>query len=318
MSPLTENEAVPREWDGSLEPVDYASVALVVGRRRGKDVEAGQVSLGAGVADELRGIAREVAEGLQQMRQQAWTAETAWERDELRRIQLSQLDDDNAVLRALSAREFQDLPLDALRDQSLLFYAIVVGSQPATGAADERRIFLRKTNPRLGAERKVVTILTGDELTRITQPLFTFDRKVDMVLVPGEGVLALAEFPFDMLFRDTPELLAKTPALARRLASHLPMAPGSEDVLVTAATKYARVRRRVLASAERGHLVDVTAAKLRSEFKRQQLDPGDFLRNGRLMLTEENILEAVRVLNEDLLTGGLSGQRFEIERKRSL
>lgn len=305
-------------WDGDLAPLQFRPTSLVVGFRDGRSVQVGQVSIGTVVADELRGIVEESAAGLAEMPRRPWTAEAAWERDELRVIQRTQLDEDNPVVAALEASEYPDVVLDDLRTKSLIFYAVVVGPQPDTATADQRRVFLRKTNPRLGAERKVITVLTGDELTRITQPLFTFDRRVDLVYVPGRGILAVNEGPFDILFRDTPELMEKTPAHARTLAGALPLAEGSEQVLVDAAVKYARVRRRVLAAVERGHLVNVTAQQLRSELRRQGFAPRDHMQDGQLVITDANVTDLMRVLNEDLLTGGLSGQRFEIERKTAL
>jgi hypothetical protein len=305
-------------WNGELEPLTLHPTALVVGFREGRSVQVGQVSIGTIVADELRGIVDEAATRFAEMPRRQWTAEAAWERDELRVIQRTQLDEDNPVVTALEDVEYREIALDDLRTKSLIFYAIVVGKAPDATTSDQRRVFLRKTNPRLGADRKVVTVLSGDELTRITQPLFTFDRNVDMVYLPNVGILAVNEGPFDMLFRDTPELMEKTPAHARTLAGYLPLAPDSEQVLVEAAVKYSRVRRRVLAAVERGHLVNVTANQLRTELRRQGLTPRDYMQNGRLVISEENVTELMRVLNEDLLTGGLSGQRFEIERKTAL
>jgi hypothetical protein len=292
---------------------DIADVELVVARRIGKHgITTGTISISCDVADELRGIVAEVMDRMNnQTNARHWSPEASWEHDEYQVVPRGKLDPGNPVLEALEAEAFPDMALEDLHDPSLLLYAIVVGS----GA--NRLLFIRKTNPRYSAEKRLFAILGRDHLSRLEQPLFSFDRRCDMILVPQRGLIAFTENPFDQLFRDSPELQATVAASATTLAPNL-MTGESGDVLAAAAARYARVRRKIKAIVERAHLSRVTTEQLAKEFARLGYTPADYLPEGKLIVTDANVHDVVRVLNEDLFQGGLSNSRFEAERKRQL
>jgi hypothetical protein len=52
---------------------------------------------------------------------------------------------------------------------------------------------------------------------------------------------------------------------------------------------------------------------LRHEITRHGLNEGDFVRDGRLVADDPEML--LRILNEDLFTGGLSDTQYQAERK---
>jgi hypothetical protein len=290
---------------------------LFVVSRRGRTATSAGLKLSPEVVEALRGIVNEAAGRIAGMSPVAWQAQASWERDEYAVVQRSQLDDDNPVLRALELPEQPEAAPEFLREHKPIVYVIAVGDQPGAGQPDERLLFVRKSDPTMNLERRLA-VFWDDTLRRIEYPLMTFDRNVDLVLAPGRGLLALNERAFELLFRESPELLARTPRLAHELARATNMTPASEQALVDAAVRYARVRRRVLAIAESGHLTSVTTAQLRAELRRQGLDPGRHLRRGQLHFEPDEVTPMLRVLNEDLLRGGLSGQLFEVERKTRL
>ncbi len=305
------------KWEPDLTLADMDPVQLIVVARRGRTATAGVLPLPPDVADEFRGIVHDAVERLGGMTSLPWSAQVAWERDEYRVVQRPQLEDDNAVLQALERPEHPDVGLEFVQDSQPLLYAIAVGVQPRIGEADRRLLFVRKSNPTMNLQRRLA-VFWDDTLRRVDYPLLSFDRTVDLVLAPGRGLLALNGTAFELLFREAPELLERTPAYARRLAHAVRATPETEQVLVEAAQGLARVRRRVLAIVDRNHLTTVTTEQLQAELRRQGLDPATYLLNGRLSFTREQVADVLRVLNEDLLTGGLSQQRFEVERKTPL
>ncbi|MEH1130315.1 hypothetical protein [Micromonospora sp. CPCC 206061] len=298
----------------NLTTVDTKRIELVVARRMGKDgIAPATIPINRDVGDELRGIVTDIVDRMNEdkLAGRQWSAETSWETDEYQIVSRDKLDPDNPVLTALESTAIPDMSPENLRDPSLLLYAIVAGS------GDNRLLFIRKTNPRYSAETRVFAILGDEHLSRIEQPLFSFDRRCDMILVPGRGLIAFTENPFDQLFRDSPVLQAKVTASASGLAPNL-MTKDSADVLAAAATKWARIRRRVLAINERKHLSKVTSHELKQELRRLGYDPNHYITGGKLDITDSNVQDVVRVLNEDLFKGGLSKERFEAERKRPI
>lgn len=304
-------------WAPDLSAIDMSSLQLVVVSVRGRAAPSGALAIGPAVADALRDIVADSTARIAGMTGAAWAAQASWERDEYRIVQRRQLDDASLALQALERREHPDVDPTWAAEHPGVLYAIAAGPQPADGQPDERLLFVRKINPVMNLGRKV-TVFWDGALRTVDFPLLSFDRNVDLVLAPGRGVLAVNGNAFELLFRDSPELVARTPEYARQLAAAVGATPATTQVLVDAAIGLARVRRRVLAIVERGHLSSVTATDLRAEFRRQGLDPAKYLANGRLSFGADDVPDVLRVLNEDLLTGGLSGQRFEVERKSVL
>jgi hypothetical protein len=136
------------------------------------------------------------------------------------------------------------------------------------------------------------------------------------VYAPGRGVLALNANAFELLFQDSPELVIRTPELARKVADALPIAQDAADALERLAVKRSRVRRKLTMLASRGHLATVTAAQIRDELIRQGLDHTQFMLGDEIVVDSDDGLKMlVELLNEDLMTGALSGEAFVIDRK---
>lgn len=193
----------------------------------------------------------------------------------------------------------------------------MVGRQPKTGTVDTRLLFVRKRSPLLTTARRTVAVL-NDALTRLRNPLFTFDEHIDLIVAPGRGVIGLSERPFNLLFRDAPELVERTPTLAGSIADALPLHTGGREILIDAAQRYARVRARILSLAAKPYVQSLTVNTIRAELVRQGIDPAEFIRGRAIVLADTNVQDFVRVLNEDLLTGGFSATRFDVGRKRPL
>ena len=107
--------------------------------------------------------------------------------------------------------------------RAMLFYALAVG--PASG----RLVFVRRANPRANLGRKYMTLF-GDELSRVTSPLLSFDLDlIDLVLVAGKGLAVLSLKAYERLFRDSPELLARTPGKVVELNAAMPLTPAAQS-----------------------------------------------------------------------------------------
>jgi hypothetical protein len=189
--------------------------------------------------------------------------------------------DENEVLRLLERPEQPDVSASDIEAERVVVYALAVGQQPAPGAQDERLLFVRKSDPRYNVSRRVIA-LWDNTLKAVDEPLLSFDRNVDLVLAPRLGIAAINGNAFELLFRETPELLARTPEFAGRIADNVPMTSAARLSLEQAAVKYARVRRRLIAIVERGHLKGVTTRALRAELVRQELDPSKYLLKNEL------------------------------------
>ena len=97
------------------------------------------------------------------------------------------------------------------------------------------------------------------------------------------------------------------------VAAALPFAEGAGEALADACARNSRFARRLRVIYERGHLQGVTLDRLRQEITRHGLDEVDFVRDGHLIANNPEMF--LRILNEDLFTGGLSDTQYQAERK---
>jgi len=123
----------------------------------------------------------------------------------------------------------------------------------------------------------------------------------------------VSENSFEMLFREAPELTARLPRYVESVAAALPFAEGAGEALADACARNSRFARRLRSIHERGHLQGVTLDRLRHEITRHGLREEDYVRDGHLVADNPEML--LRILNEDLFTGGLSDTQYQAERK---
>lgn len=195
-----------------------------------------------------------------------------------------------------------------LPTRALLFYAVV------SGTGRDFRAFVRKTNPRKVARSgRLSAALGADGLTVIADPLFQLDDHFDLVLTPM-GIVALNQQVFEALFRVLPE--EAVPEWINDVAAALPLADGADEALRAACVRNSRLRRKLQSIVERGHLASVTTEGIRRHLKTLGLAEEDYLDDkGKLTFDSARPREMLDLLNEDLFCGGLSGERFRIDRK---
>lgn len=76
-----------------------------------------------------------------------------------------------------------------------------------------------------------------------------------------------------------------------------------------------RLRRRLRAIHERGHLQDVDIEAVRNHIREVGLDEAQLISGDELVVDEADPMTLLYLLNEDFFTGGLTTAGFRSERK---
>jgi hypothetical protein len=296
-------------WLPNWSSIDTGSMSLLIGwESSGHRVQVRRLPISKTVARDLLQPITATTDRLAHDRTAAYSPDLELDDDQYAVVPREQLDPASSLLAGL-----EDLtPAEAVQDDmkhAMLFYALAVG--PATG----RVVFVRRANPRANLARKYVTLF-GDELSRVTSPLLSFDLDlIDLVLVAGHGLAVLNLKAYERLFRDSPELLARTPAKVAELNAVISLTPAAQAALTEAAGRNSRIRSRLLAILGRGHLNALDKTKLRAGMRRHGLDPAHHLVGGNLDFTADEALAIMQLLNEDLAIGELSDTEFIINKK---
>jgi hypothetical protein len=154
----------------------------------------------------------------------------------------------------------------------------------------------------------------GDTLTTIANPVFVVEDRFDLILRP-DSIDVLAPKVFENLFYEMTGVDARVRGWVRNVARYLPMGDGVMNLLATACRARPRLRRRLHAIDERGHLEHVTMQQFRREVRRLGYDATRFIRNGEIVAAEGDYGVLLQILNEDLFRGGLTDEEFAAERK---
>lgn len=291
-------------------PVDEA-LTLVVGWRRGKQLDGAMVPVAGAVEEELEAACREMLGRLQEWEAVDYGPDAHVETGEYMAVPRRVVADEAyEVLDLLQRASGLDRLSAARIPGHLWFYAAVVGDEP-----EQRAAFVRKVDPHKSANPGRFFTVLGEVLSKIDEPVFMLEHRFDLVVV--DGGLAVANLAaFETLFRGAPELERRISTWARAISDYLPIAEEGADRLVAAAERDSRLARRLRSIFERRHLENVTIDRLRREIRAQGLDEAELIEGGALVVDEENPGTLLRLLNEDLFVGGLSGTHFAADRKR--
>lgn len=193
----------------------------------------------------------------------------------------------------------------------LYLYAVV--SDTAAG----RIAMIKKKNPTKHARGGKALFGAADELRALTDDSWELDPLFDVV-VGVNGGYALNTHFFEQLFADADRLRAKIRPWVDDIAKQLPMSAAARDKLTAACDASPRLRRRLRAIAHRGHINRVTIADVRRHVREMGLFPASFVKSNKLVVDDDTIGELLRILNEDLTTGGLTHDPFVIESKEPM
>lgn len=196
----------------------------------------------------------------------------------------------------------------SLPERSLLLYAVSFDTDQGSVA------FVRKRNPQTIARPGRMYALLGNALTAIEQPVFSFEPGFDLV-VGEHGVIATNLNVFELLFRETDAVLAQVPDWVESIADHLPLAGNGGELLAEKARSSSRLRRRLRAIHERGHLAHVGIEDVRRHIRDLGLPEDELIDGDELLVDEADPMTLLYLLNEDFFTGGLTASAFRSERK---
>ena len=197
-----------------------------------------------------------------------------------------------------------------LRERKIVCYALLIGNR-----SDDRIIFIKKTNPIKLTKKGAISTFLGDQtLTKLSEPLLAFDENFDVVIY-RESVWILRQKQFELLFKDSSAVLAKTGQWVNELDKVLPMTDESKERLTIRLTQTSVMRRKLLSILRSPYLQKLTPEILRDKMNEAGLDPSKLLEGDKLVFTKETEKDILLLLNEDLWTGGFSGERYSATRK---
>jgi hypothetical protein len=289
---------------------DLSNLRLVVAWRSSqRHLQLRQVELARDLQLALTDAARNSLAELHRRRIVDYNAEITLTRDECALANASHLDPDSLVLQELGQLSYPPATGEDL-EREFQFFAYLVGPP------DQPLVFISKFNPRRGLRRKRILRWVEEQLTELDDPVLAFDpERVDLIWSLPDAMVILDLAVFEFLLRDAPEVIAKVPTKVAQLASAIPFGPGSADALTQASVADTRLRRRLLAITERGHLVGKNIDDLRRAFRHYGYSVPDFVDSSGLIVTADTAATVLQVLNEDILRGEFSGERFAAERK---
>lgn len=287
--------------------VDRDFSLLVTWRETRSDPGVGQLNVGGDVAAHLRDATAETRRQIRERRPREYSPEMHLEDEESIVLEGGEVVRASPIARYFSATHVPLLSAHNLPTPSLTSYGVVVG------VGEERRAYVRKTNPKRSARAGGMFTVLGDALTTIQEPVFALDAYFDLLVSP-EAVIALDQKAFEDLFRMLPE--EGISVWVRQIADVLPLAGDGARQLEERARKNSLLRRKLRTIVDRGHLERVSASDIRAHLKELRFAPEDFIdRHGRLVFNNAKPRDLLDLLNEDLFRGGLTRERFRIDRK---
>jgi hypothetical protein len=282
-------------------------LVLAVGWRAGGGVDGGRIETRDTVAAAFRNVCARHIDALQGREAKRYSPDTELvAAEEYLVVPRADLDPDDPILELMEDVPSRDsLATGGLPERSLLLYAFVF---------EDGTAFVRKTNAYQSTRRGRILTRFTNALTTIDEPVFAFDDSVDIVITT-DALLVSSESAFEHLFRSDELLAAHIPNWIHSISTHLPLADGAEDTLAERCQRSTRMRRRLEAIHHRGHLRDITITQVKNEAIRQGIEPSEIIHRGKLTFDDASTDVLLRLLNEDLFTGGLSNARFTVERK---
>ena len=285
------------------------ALSLIVGWKQRGVFAGGEVRVATRVGTHLRTACEHTLERISNREPRTYTPDMQLEEEEVLIASDPDLVADSPIAAIVLPTE--PLPLigaASLPSRPLQFYAVTIRVDGGEMA------FVRKANPRTPAKAGRVFALLGNTLTRIGGPVFGLDDYFDLI-VTEDGVVALSQAYFELLFRETPALQQRIPEWVAAIDEHIPLAGDGAARLAERARTDGRLRRRLRSIAERGHLSGVTLDRLRRHLAEAGLGEERFLDGDRLRYDDANPFELVYLLNEDFFQGGLTDAAFRSDRK---
>lgn len=284
-------------------------VHLVVAWAQGKSYAARLVKMSDEVADSLKSYAEQAVSGSSDPTPYAPDADME-DNSHMEAPRDESLD--TALIEELSKGASLDVATDhELRTKTLICHALVVT------LGTEITLFVKKRSPIQLAKKSLLAAVVHGRLDELESPLFAFDNRYD-VIITDEKVYVLDKTAFEGLFKNSEAVLSKTGEWISEVAEVIPFAEGSADELDTILRRNSVLRNKFLAVKARPYLHTITPDTLRNEMAKYGLDPADLMDGDSLKVTGQNAKDILRLLNEDLFSGGFSQQHYAASTKRTI
>jgi hypothetical protein len=193
-----------------------------------------------------------------------------------------------AILRVvLAPGELENLHPAQLEDSDFRFYAIVWEG----GDAGHPVAFVSEYNPVQILRKAKYYFRYDGTLQLAATPDFTLNERSDLVIVSDE-IAVLRATSFDHLFSDIRALLNDVPAnliALKKAFKRLPFSSESEKALEAVCAMRPTFARRLQELALGEHGRDITLAKLHRALRSHGEEPTDFIRNGRVEITRDEV-----------------------------
>jgi hypothetical protein len=285
------------------------AITLLVAWRTGRNAHGRVVKAGGDVITSLQSYATQARNLIKNNEGRAYDPND--EQDEECAFLTADRDEllDTALLERLQAGASLQLATEHdLRERTLVLYALLIGDDP-----DRRTAFIRKKNP-VSLASKGLVALFDQTLTRVTRPLLAFDSFYDVVVSP-EAVWILNQKNFELLFKESEAVLAKTAEWVEDLAKSLPISDKGREWLAGRLRKTSVLRRKVQSLLRSEYLSKLTPEMLREKITERGLDADELLQDGALVFNKDTERDLLLLLNEDLWTGDFSGEQYAAARK---
>lgn len=287
--------------------------ALIVGWRKGDEyIAAGPVDTKREVTEHLRALAYDTERRVRKLKAKGFSVEAAREDDEYFVASFEDFPNERGLRDALA--NYGSLPqmtVDKLKaaERPIAFYAVVLGNNVA-----DRVCYVRKRNPVTIAKPGWLITEWGETLSTLEKPIFSIEAEFDLILRKNE-IDVLSEKTFELMFYPMTGMDQSIESWIGDASRRLPMTGETRDLLVQTVKGHARMRRRLRAIEQRGHLTKVTMASFYQALRKHNYQKSRFVKNGMIAVApgDEDIL--LKILNEDLYEGALTGERFAAERK---
>ena len=300
--------APPLPFDPTTIEIPSALKFLVLWSR-GKGLAGAQVPVAIEVADHLRTACEQMLTTLREREARPYDPDMQLEAEEFLAISDEELVSASPVGIAL----FQSLPIQLLsarelQAKPLALYAVVIGE------GSDQRAFVKKVIRQVVAKPGRFFTALGDTLRRLETGVLELNESFDLIVSPG-GVIAADQDVFEGLFKDAQVLQERIPDWAQSIAEHLPLQDGVVERLVVRSQRDSRLRRRLRAIHERGHLHAVPLEVLRQYIADTGLEADISFHDGKLDLPDDQFFHLMYLLNEDFFNGGLTNEKFRSDRK---
>ncbi len=295
-----------------LEPFDVAAADIVffVGWRSAKSLKIGHVNVGQDAAVALKAMAEDTRRAIIEADALTYSADAHPEPGEFVDAPLTAADP--ALVPTLRHPEQAELLTpEKVRHRDIVIYGLAVV------ANNDIHVYLRKANPQRGLKKGKILMSMSDVLTRLTDPVLALDDRFDFVITESR-VAVLRMTVFDFVFRNAAAVAQQVPTWISSITNALPLKEGAAEALAAKAASDIRLRRRLQSIHESGHLATVSIDDVRAEIGRRGLDEDELIDNDQLVFDDADPFTLLRLLNEDLFTGGFSGRHFRASGKAPL